>query len=109
MQHFSESGMSSNGHGYPPVEVLDPQYPPLREIPRLPRRRRAPSIWPALVLFLLTVLSTLSVGTEFALSYLQNREPFSGDQNPFAMMLTPFEHPHLLAMGVPFSFTLLVI
>jgi membrane-associated protease RseP (regulator of RpoE activity) len=109
MQHFSESGMSSNGHGYPPVEVLDPQYPPLREIPRLPRRRRAPSIWPALVLFLLTVLSTLSVGTEFALSYSQNREPFSGDQNPFAMMLTPFEHPHLLAMGVPFSFTLLVI
>jgi len=98
--------MSNNGH--PPVEVLDPQYPPLREMPRVPRRR-PPSIWPALVLFLLTVLSTLSVGTEFALSYAENREPFSGMQDPFSMMLTPFRHPRLLALGVPFSFTLLVI
>jgi len=100
--------MSSNGHGQVPVEVLDMRYPPMPEIRRVPQRK-PPTIWPALILFLLTVVSTLSVGTEFALSYAQNREPFSGTQDPFALMLTPFRHPHLLALGVPFSFTLLVI
>jgi membrane-associated protease RseP (regulator of RpoE activity) len=100
--------MSSNGHSQLPVEVLDTRFPPLPQMPRV-SPPKAPSIWPALVLFLLTVVSTLSVGSEFALSYAENREPFSGDQNPFAMMLTPFQHPHLLVLGVPFSFTLLVI
>lgn len=100
--------MSTNGHGQLPVEVIDPRFTPLPDMPRVSPPKQ-PSIWPALVLFLLTVLSTLSVGAEFALSYTENREPFSGDQNPLAMMLTPFRHPHLLVLGVPFSFTLLVI
>jgi membrane-associated protease RseP (regulator of RpoE activity) len=100
--------MSGNGHGQLPVEVLDSRFPPLPQMPRV-SPPRPPSIWPALLLFLLTVLTTLSVGSEFALSYAQNREPFSGNQDPFAMMLVPFEHPHLLVLGVPFSFTLLVI
>ena len=100
--------MSTNDHGQLPVEVLDSRFPPLPEMPRV-SPPPPPSIWPALILFLLTVLTTLSVGSEFALSYAQNREPFSGDQDPFAMMLVPFQHPHLLVLGVPFSFTLLVI
>ena len=100
--------MSTNGHGQLPVEVLDSRFPPLPEMPRA-SPPQPPSIWPALILFLLTVLTTLSVGSEFALSYTQNREPFSGDQDPFSMMLVPFQHPHLLVLGVPFSFTLLVI
>lgn len=100
--------MSGNGHGQFPVEVLDSRFPPLPQMSRV-SPPKPPSIWPALVLFLLTVLSTLSVGAEFALSYAENREPFSGNQDPFSMMLTPFLHPHLLVLGVPFSFTLLVI
>jgi membrane-associated protease RseP (regulator of RpoE activity) len=96
-----------NGHGRIPVEILDLRFPPpAREIPARPARR---PIWPALILFLLTVVSTLAVGAEFAASYAQNREPFSGGQDPLSMMLLPFEHPALLALGIPFSFTLLAI
>jgi membrane-associated protease RseP (regulator of RpoE activity) len=96
-----------NGHGRIPVELIEMRFPEITEAPPLGVRPRP--LWPALVFFLLTVVSTLAVGSEFALSYAQNREPFSGDQNPFAMMLVPFAHPELLALGVPFSFTLLSI
>jgi hypothetical protein len=100
--------MSSNGHGQLPVEVLDSRFPPLPRMP-LVSPPKPPSIWPATLLFLLTVLTTLSVGSEFALSYADNREPFSGNQDFWRMMIGPFQHPHLLVLGVPFSFTLLVI
>lgn len=100
--------MSSNGRAQIPVEVLDSRFPPLPELHRV-SPPKPPAFWPAVTLFLCTVLSTLAVGTEFALSYAQNREPFSGTQDPFALMLMPFQHPHLLVLGVPFSFTLLVI
>ena len=76
-----------NGQGRLPVEILDMHFPALGELPP-PRPRRRP-LWPALILFLLTVVSTLAVGSEFARSYAQNQEPFSGDQNPLAMMLVP--------------------
>ncbi len=97
-----------NGHGRIPVEILDMRFPsPVGYLPPPPPKPRP--IWPALILFLLTVISTLAVGAEFALSYAQNREPFSGDENPLTLMLLPFGHPALLAMGIPFSFTLLAI
>ena len=96
-----------NGHTRTPVEILDIHLPPPVEFP--PPRPPRDALWPALILFLLTVVSTLAVGAEFGLSYAQNREPFSGYQNPFALMLLPFEHPALLALGIPFSFTLLLI
>jgi Zn-dependent protease len=96
-----------NGRTRPPVEILDIPFaaPPDYRPPPPPKD----SLWPALILFLLTVVSTLAVGAEFGLSYAQNREPFSGYENPWALMLLPFEHPALLAMGIPFSFTLLLI
>ncbi len=99
---------TNGGTGAPiPVEILDPRFPPFADPPPFrPRRQR---LWPALVLFLLTLASTLAVGSEFALSYAHNQAPFSGGANPFAMMLIPFEHPRLLALGIPFSFTLLAI
>jgi membrane-associated protease RseP (regulator of RpoE activity) len=96
-----------NGHTRTPVEILDIHLPPPVEFP--PPRPPRDALWPALILFLLTVVSTLAVGAEFGLSYAQNREPFSGFQDPFALMLLPFEHPALLALGIPFSFTLLLI
>jgi Zn-dependent protease len=96
-----------NGQTRTPLEVLDIPYvaPPDYRPPTMPRD----PLWPALSLFLLTVVSTLAVGAEFGLSYAQNREPFSGYENPFELMLLPFQHPALLAMGIPFSFTLLLI
>jgi membrane-associated protease RseP (regulator of RpoE activity) len=107
-ENGSEHSMSEgNGHGRIPVEILDMRTPPMAAF-RPPGPKPRP-IWPALFLFLLTVLSTLAVGAEFAASYARNGEPFSGDQNPFTLMLLPFEHPVLLALGIPFSFTLLAI
>jgi membrane-associated protease RseP (regulator of RpoE activity) len=100
------SGTSGNGHGRIPVELIDMGIPPMAEVPSA--RPRPRPLWPAMIFFLLTVVSTLAVGAEFALSYAENREPFSV-QDPFTMMLVPFKKPQLLALGVPFSFTLLAI
>jgi len=96
-----------NDNGLMPVDVVDLHYPPRFEMPPMAPRRRP--LWPALVLFLLTVISTLSVGSEFARSYAENREPFSGNQDLLSLMALPLKHPALLALGIPFSFTLLAI
>ena len=98
---------AGNGHDRLPVEVLEMRFPPVAEIPPIELRRRA--LWPALVLFLLTIVSTLAVGSEFAQSYVENREPFSGGQDPLSMMALPFKHPAALVVGIPFSFTLMGI
>lgn len=95
-----------NGHGRLPLEVLEMRFPPEIEAPRYQPRPRP--IWPAMILFLLTVVSTLAVGTEFALSYEQNREPFS-KTDQVSTVVEVFRHPQLLVLGVPFSFTLLTI
>ncbi len=96
-----------NGHSRVPIEVIDINSAfPVDIAP--PQQRRRP-LWPALILFLLTVISTLSVGSEFARSYVLNQPPFSGDQDLVAQMLLPFQHPGLLLLGIPFSFTLLAI
>src|SRR5580704_13045381 len=95
--------IGGNGHGRMPVDILDVNFRPMVEMaPPAPRRR---PLWPALLLFALTLISTLAVGSEFATSYAQNREPFSDGSNPFSAMLVPFEHPQLLLLGIPFSFT----
>jgi membrane-associated protease RseP (regulator of RpoE activity) len=95
--------MASGHSGMPPGWIepywIAPQPPPPRKRP----------LWPALILFLLTVLSTLAVGAEFAQSYAANREPFSGDQNPLSAIVAPLSNPHLLVLGIPFSLTLLGI
>lgn len=96
-----------NGRGAP-VEIFDANPPFFVEAPP-PRVRRRRPVWPALLLFVLTVISTLSVGSEFARSYARNEQPFTGDENPIVMMLHPLANPKLLLLGVPFSFTLLGI
>jgi membrane-associated protease RseP (regulator of RpoE activity) len=105
---MSVDNNGGNGHSRVPVEILEMHFPSLAEVPLPPPPRRRP-VWPALVLFVLTVISTLAVGVEFARSYAQNQQPFSGDQTLTAMMLYPLEHPRLLLLGIPFSFTLLGI
>jgi Zn-dependent protease len=98
-----------NGHHQMSTETIDRRLPYLVKPHQIDRRKRRRPIWPALILFLLTVISTLAVGAEFAQSYAQNREPFSGRQNPVSLMTLPFKHPTMLRLGVPFSFTLLLI
>lgn len=99
---------NANGHGAsvetlePAYRLLDAAHRPLRAAPRRPFAL-------ALVLFVLTVISTLAVGTEFSISYAQNRAPFSGLENPFAPTWHALTHPRLLLLGIPFSFTLIGI
>lgn len=103
---MSEPNSGGNGHAAVPTEVLESHFPPLVEAPPRPKKKRR--AWPAVLLLLLTVVSTLDVGCEFAKSYAEDRQPFSGDES-YAQLLMPLEHPRLLLMGIPFSFTLMGI
>lgn len=61
-----------------------------------------------LALFLLTVLTTLIVGTHIALNYAHNVPVFDWDIS-LAYFRELYRHPGLLVLGVPFSSTLLAI
>ncbi len=90
-----------------PVEVLDVNFQPIEDLPpSLPRR---PFPWLPVLLLLLTLLSTLAVGAEYATSYDQGLNAFSENSDPFHVMLQPLLHPRLLLLGAPFSLTLLLI
>jgi len=95
-----------NGHGRIPVKVFERFF---RGAPELsisePILARPPLKIP-LALLLLTMVSTLAVGTEFALAYASNRAPFSGDLNFYSLI---WNDPSQLLLGIPFSFTLLGI
>jgi membrane-associated protease RseP (regulator of RpoE activity) len=96
-----------NGHSRLPIDVIDLQFPQVVDIPPpLPPKR---PLWPAIVMFLLTVLTTLAVGSQLAASYANNQAPFSNVDNPFTMIWQPIAHPSTLLLGIPFSFTLLGI
>ncbi|MGA8231622.1 MAG: site-2 protease family protein [Candidatus Acidiferrales bacterium] len=100
----------SDGYRYiePGVEVLDADSMPYVDRPRALRRRARKPIAVPLALFVLTVFSTLAVGSEFARSYANNLAPFS-EGELFSVMVHPLLHPRLLLSGIPFSFTLLTI
>jgi Zn-dependent protease len=103
----------NEGNGHPHIPVEDFQFPPFPQDPLvtelLPRFGRQHRLWPAVLLFFLTLISTLAVGSEFARSYARNITPFSGDENLFFMMVEPLRHPSLLLLGIPFSFTVMGI
>lgn len=70
-------------------------------------RRRRISLGVAILLFLLTLLSTLAVGTQFAASYAAGKSPdFDEFFSTYASLLA---HPQLVLAGLPFAFTLLGI
>ncbi len=98
-----------NGHHQFPAEItLEPvgvrfQAPP----PYAYERRDVRSAVIAAILFVLTVLSTLAVGTEFASAYEAGVAPFSnGSIFPYFSVL---HHPAVLLTGLPFAFTLMGI
>jgi membrane-associated protease RseP (regulator of RpoE activity) len=59
----------------------------------------------AIILFLTTLVSTLSVGAQFAQDYAAGVAPFTGDFAPWRGFATL----RLLLKGLPFSFTLMTI
>ena len=99
-----------DGSGSPPI-LADPL-----TIPRLIPVRWPPEVRPRwyrtwqfhAALFLLTILTTLIVGTHIQLNYLRNLPPFDWDIS-WSYFQTLWRHPGLLVLGMPFSFTLLGI
>src|ERR1700721_384551 len=70
----------------------------------LEARRQKKSLVIAILLFLLTLISTLAVGAQYASSYASGQSPdFDALFSTYASLLT---HPQLLLAGVPFAFTL---
>ena len=100
---------SGNGSSRPPIELLDDVHPRFLDPRQFAAARRKRPFVLALVLFVLTVISTLAVGREFSLSYAQNRAPFAGLENPFAPTWQALLHPRILLQGLPFSLTLISI
>ena len=70
-------------------------------------RRQRKSLAIAVLLFLLTLLSTLAVGAQFASAYAAGQSPEFNDF--FSTYATLLAHPQLLLAGVPFAFTLIGI
>lgn len=102
---------SGNGHGRVPLEVFEsrPRPPDLapEHLPRFFPTRPRRSFAIALGLFVLTLLSTLAAGAQFAVDYASNQAPTLEDfLHTYAAILT---EPRLLLAGLPFSFTLLGI
>jgi membrane-associated protease RseP (regulator of RpoE activity) len=70
-------------------------------------RRRRRSLAIAILLFVLTLISTLAVGAQFAASYAAGNSPDFDEL--FSMYGRLLAHPQLLLTGAPFAFTLLGI
>ncbi len=100
-----------NGHNRAPTQVLDAGHiiPVLAPSGALAHRRARRSAAVASALFVLTLLSTLAVGTQFALTYDAGQPPFGFDFSPWAIYQHIASDPRLLLLGLPFSFTLMVI
>jgi membrane-associated protease RseP (regulator of RpoE activity) len=70
-------------------------------------RRQQKSLAIAILLFILTLISTLAVGAQYAASYASGKSP-DFDQL-FSMYKALLTHPQLLLAGAPFAFTLIGI
>jgi membrane-associated protease RseP (regulator of RpoE activity) len=73
-----------------------------------PRRRWYNALAFHLALFALTIFTTLIVGTAIAVNYAHHVPAFDWDIS-LAFFRALWRHPQTLALGVPFSFTLLAI
>lgn len=97
------------GAGRPTIWAVygpPPRGPLRRMLRRLRRWLSAPLFH--LLLFLLTVATTLAVGSHLAGNFAHHLAAFDLDLSP-AFFLEPLRHPSSLAAGIPFAFTLLAI
>src|SRR5579872_1334291 len=95
-----------------PAEALTPvapvwDLPPDTYWENLEARKQRRSLAIAVLLFVLTLISTLAVGAQYASSYASGQSPdFEELFSTYAALLA---HPQLLLAGVPFAFTLIGI
>ena len=89
----------------PVIEAWDLPPNPYWENREARYQRRSLAI--AVSLFLLTLISTLAVGAQFASSYAAGQSPDFDEF--FSTYATLLSHPQLLLAGVPFAFTLIAI
>jgi len=98
--------------GVPSVETITPvvrawDLPPNPYWENQEARYKKRSLMIAVTLFVLTLISTLAVGAQFATSYSFGQTPDLNDFfGSYAILLS---HPQLLLAGVPFAFTLIGI
>jgi len=103
---------NGNGNGRVPVEVisLDPPRRDTapREHPKPPKPYRSGrSLAIALVLFAVTIISTLAAGVDFAQAYSRGQVPSFDDF--FQVYFLALRNPSVLLTGLPFAFTLMGI
>src|ERR1700693_1101018 len=95
-----------------PAETLTPEVlawdlPPNPYWENLEARKQRRSLAIAILLFVLTLISTLAVGAQYASSYASGQSPdFEELYSTYAALLA---HPQLLLAGAPFAFTLIGI
>jgi len=92
----------------PPASSTAEYYQPLEVYVAPPRRQR---YWIHVLLFLLTVFTTLVVGARMEYNFLHNQPAFSmnDDDLPFFPMRWALSQPSRLLLGVPFAGTLMLI
>src|SRR3954468_10958961 len=94
----------------PPLpRYLEMEYPPLERIVAAPPRRQR--YWLHILLFILTVFTTLMVGTQLERNFQQGVPIFSLDDSALPLFPVAFiwQQPSRILMGVPFSLTLMTI
>src|SRR5579871_5060936 len=95
-----------------PAETITPlvdawDLPPNPYWENVETRKQRKSLAIAIVLFALTLISTLAVGAQYAASYASGQ---SADMEQlFSNYAAMLAHPQLLLAGVPFAFTLIGI
>jgi membrane-associated protease RseP (regulator of RpoE activity) len=105
MADQTDLGSTPSGTLPPVVDTWD--LPPNAYWENLEARRQKRSFAIAILLFLLTLISTLAVGAQYASSYASGQTPdFEELLSTYASLLA---HPQLLLAGVPFAFTLIGI
>ena len=103
---------NGNGNGRVPVEIISQETPPREIAPRKMRKPPRPyragrSLAIALILFSITIFSTLAAGADFSLAYARGEMPSFDDF--FHVYFLAFSDPRVLLAGLPFAFTLMGI
>jgi membrane-associated protease RseP (regulator of RpoE activity) len=98
-----------NGNGRAPAEILQAETPRAYIPPRLyvPPGNQRRSLAIALILFAVTIVTTLAAGAEFGTAYAQDKAP--AFDSFFGAYVGAYHNPRLLLAGLPFAATLLGI